>query len=364
VFNIRLMQVLGASLAVMAVISVAIFEFAAGGDVSVSMEGEYVRAFKGEEYETVMTVESRASGWVDSMPPTVNIGTGKLVNATPLGDGRMRLRFLGTRAGRAEGFDVGISLSDPLRLFKRVDQFVHSEFLLDTLPLSLLAPAAPRKLMIFGFGEQPTGYPGPGHELYGLNEYNSGDTKDIIWKRVAKSPNETLIARVREANVREVVKVGVVRFAERGDDQAAWIDSLCEALGYLGKEVFEMGASLTILYNSPPGVEGRGGWKGEAGRSPGPTQVTATDVVELAEAVMSCSVGPGSYEIGGVVSNCDLVITGVKELEHESTAKVLAEKPMLLISEEASPNATISNRSVVYSGREGLFPLIRKVLER
>jgi hypothetical protein len=355
---------LGISLAAMGVISVAIFQFAIERGVSVSMEGGHVKTFKGEEYDTVLTIESRAVDWIAWMPPTVRIETGQLVKTEPLEEGRVRLRFLGTYAGRSEDVEVGISLTDPLKLLKRLEQVVYGDFMLDTLPLSLLASAVPRRLTIFGFGDHPTGYPGPGHELYGLDEYHSGDTKDIIWKRVAKSPDETLTARVREANVREFVKVGVVHFAERGEGRAAWIDLVCEALGYIGKEVFGMGATLTILYLSPPKAEGRGPWEDGEGRQVALTQARATDVIELAEAVMSCSIASGSREIEGVVTNSDLVITGLEELEDQKMAKLISQKPVLLISEEAHPPSTFADRAVIYSGRENLFPLIRKILER
>jgi len=361
--NVRLMQVLGISLATMGVISVAIFEFAMRGGVSVSTEGGQVKAFKGDEYEVVLTVESRGTDWIVSTLPTVKLETGQLIKSEPLEGGRVRLRFLGAFAGRSDGVDVGISLTDPLKLLKRLDHVMHSELVLDTLPLSLLAPGIPRRLTIFGFGDQPTGYPGPGHELYGLDEYRSGDTKDIVWRRVAKSPEETLIARVREANVRDVVRVGVVQFAERGGAHAAWVDLLCEALGQIGKEVLEMGASLTVVYNSPP--EGtRGDRKGGDDQPQGLTQVRARDVVELAEAVMSCSAARESREVERVLRNSDFVITGLKELEDETMAMRAVGKPILLISEEGSPPSTLADGWVIYSGRENLFPLVRKILER
>jgi uncharacterized protein (DUF58 family) len=349
----------------MAVLSAAIFEFAIKAGVTVSMKSGHVRTFKGEEYETILTVESRGTDWIGSMPTTFQIETGQLMKVEPLGEGRMRLRFLGTYAGRSEGVKVGISLNDPLKLLQRLDHVVYSEFVLDTLPLSLLAPVIPRRLTIFGFGDQPTGYPGPGQELYGLDEYHSsGDTKDIIWKRVAKSPDETLIARVREANVKDVVRVGVVQFAARGEDRGAWVDKLCEALAYIGKEILEMGATFTVLYHSPPEVAVQDTGRIEEERSLGLTQARATDVNEVAEAVMACSVAMGSREIDTVVRNSDFVITGLKELEDPNMAPVIAEKPMLLIYEEASPPSTYSERSVIYTGKENLHPLLRKMLER
>jgi len=354
------MQVLGISLALMGVVSILIFEFAIKGGVSVSMEKGHVRTFKGEEYETTLAVESKGTDWIGSVPTTFRIETGQLMKIEPLGDGKMRLRFLGKYAGRSEGVKVGISLTDPLKLLKRLDHIVYSDFVLDTLPLSIVTPVAPRKLTVFGFGEQPTGYPGPGQELYGLDEYHSAmDTKDIIWKRVAKSPNEALVARVREASVKDVVRVGVVQFAERGEDRAAWIDMLCEALGQAGKEVFEMGASLTIQYQSPHGEA-----KSEEERLLGMTHVRTMDVNELAEAVMSCSVASLSRDIDAVVENSDFVVTGLKELEDENMAMLIAEKPLLLIYEDAAPSSAFTEGSVIWTGKENLFPLIRKMLER
>jgi hypothetical protein len=367
------MEVLGISLVVMGVISVAIFELARSGGVDVSMEGRRVSCFKGEEYEIVVTIDARSTDWIVSAPPTVKIKTGKLLKTEPLVDGRMRLQFLARFAGRADGIEVGISLTDPLRLLKKLEEVAHPPFIVDTLPVSLLAPSIPRRLTIFGFGDQPTGYPGPGHELYGLDEYRAGDTKDIIWKRVAKSSTEALTARVREANVREVVKVGVVQFAQRGEeDQAAWMDRVCEALGKAGKDVIEMGAVFTVLYHSLPRGRGGQGALEDQEIPPELKQSSATDVVELAEVVMSSSLASGSREgIEPLVDNSDLVITGLRELEDMKIAKMVSQRPLVIVSEGgegASPPAsapyTLGRGSIVFTGQENLFPLIRKVLER
>ena len=94
------------------------------------------------------------------------------------------------------------------------------------------------------------------------------------------------------------------------------------------------------------------------------TQSRATDIDEVAEAVMSCSVAMGSREIGAVVRTSDFVITGFRELEDEKMAMAIAEKPMLLIQDDASPPSTLADRSAIYTGRESLYPLVRKMLER
>jgi hypothetical protein len=358
------MQLLGISLVAMAVLSVVIFELAIKGGVRIEMEGGHVRTLKGEEYETFLTIRSSGTDWIGSIPTTFKIETGQLVKIEQVSEGKMRLLFLGRYAGRTEGVSVGISLTDPLRLMRKLDEVRHTDFVLDTLPLSLLARAAPRKVTVFGFGEQPTGYPGPGQELYGLDEYQSTmDTKDIIWKRVAKSPDERLIARLREASVRDVVRVGVIQYSERtGEARSVWIDSLCEALGQAGREVFEIGSSITLQYNSPRRY---GSDDGEGERVTGMTQMRASDPTDLAEAVMSVSVASSSRAIESVVAESDFIVTGLKELEDEKMAAVIAEKPLLLISEPtASPSAAFTERSVIWTGHENLFPLIRRMLER
>jgi hypothetical protein len=361
--DMKLLQVLGISLVTMGVVSVLIFELAtSGGSLTVSSEGGHVIIMKGEEYETILTVESRGNGWIGSAPTTFSLETGQLMEVEPLPDGtRIRLRFLGKYAGRSQGVKVGISFTDPLKLFKRLDQMVSTELVLDTMPLSLLAPEVQRRLKVIGYGERSTGYAGQGQELYKLDDFNPGYTKDIVWRRVAKSADEALVARVREANVTDVLRIGVVRFAERGDDdRAEWTDKLCEALGEVGREILETGASPVLLYHHGP----RGDGTSEEERSRGMTRIEAEDIDELAEAVMSCSVASDSRDVESVVADSDLVVTGLRELEDERMAMVIAQKPLVLLHEKASPLPAFAGRSVIWTGKEDLLPLIRKTLER
>jgi hypothetical protein len=360
------LQLLGASLVTMGVISVCVFELATrGGSVRVSSAGGHVRIMKGEEYETTLAVESRGNGWIGSTPTSFDVETGQLVNVEPLPGGtRIRLRFRGRYAGRSEGVRVGISFTDPLRLFNRLDQTVRTELVLDTMPLSLLVPEVQRRLKVIGYGEQAGGSVGQGQELYKLDDYNPAYTKDIAWRRVAESPDEALIARVREANVTDAVRVGVVRFADRQkDERAEWTDMLCEALGEVGREVLETGATTILLYHGPPGDGARGGTSEEE-RLRGMTSIEAEDIDELAGAVMSCSVAPDSRDVESIVAESDLIVTGLRELEDEGMATVLARKPLLLVHEKAAPPPPVAYRAVVWTGREDLLPLIRKTLER
>jgi hypothetical protein len=385
-----MMQALGICLVAMAVISAAIFEFVIKGGVKTMMESGHVTVTKGEESETLMTVQYRGAGWIDTALTTfetaaAEAGQRMQIESLPEeGEGgkKIRLRFLGKYAGRTEGIKLRITLTDPLNLENRLDEVVHRAFVLDTLPVSLFGSTVPRQQRVYGFGEQPTGYSGAGQELYGLEEYNAGtDIKNIIWRRVAKSPNESLIASVREASVRDVVNVGVVQFAERGEGEVAWIDQLCEALGEVGKEVIAMGPSVTINFDSPrraveaTGREGRRrreeeeneneneeGKEEKEERLPGMTSLRATDVIDLSEAVMSCSVASPSRDIKEVVANSDLVVTGLKELEDPEMAMLIAQKPLLVIPEEAFVSPRFMERAVIWSEKESLLPTLRRIV--
>jgi hypothetical protein len=367
VLDAKVLVLLGASLVAMAVISACIFEVGTrGGGVRLLSEGGHVRIVKGDQYETVLAVESRGAGWIGSTPTSFSVETGQLLKVEPLPDGmKIRLRFVGTWAGRCQGVRVGISFTDPLRLFHRLDKTLTTQLVLDTMPLSLLTPEVQRRLKVIGYGERSSGYSGQGQELYKLDDYNPGYTKDIAWRRVAESPDEALLARVREANVRDVVRVGVVRFAEReGEVRAAWTDMLCEALGEVGRDVLETGASVVFLYHSPPRDSGRQQETTEEERLRGLTSAVADDVDGLAEAVMSCSVATGSRDIDWVVAESDLLVTGLRELEDERIASVVARRPLLLIYEKTESPTSFAQRAVVWTGKEDLLPLIRKTLER
>ena len=275
---------------------------------------------------------------------------------------RIRLRFLGKYAGRSQGVKVGISLTDPLRLFNRLDQTVRTRARARHDASLPPRPRGPKEAEGHRVRRADrAAYAGQGQELYKLDDYNPGYTKDIAWRRVAESPDEALIARVREANVTDAVRIGVVRFAERGkDERAAWTDMLCEALGEVGREVLETGAATILLYHVP----GPGGRGGEEERLRGMKSVSSEDIDELAEAVMSCSAAPDSRDVGSVVAESDLVVTGLRELEDEGMARVIARKPLLLVYEKASRPPAFADKAVIWTGKEDLLPLIRKTLER
>jgi uncharacterized protein (DUF58 family) len=348
VLNLRLMETLGLSLAAMALVSTAIFAFAAEKRIGVVVDDDRVRVFKDEESSLVVGFELGGGEWTGFRLDSCGFDNAQVTRTEPLPGNRFRLGFEGRFAGRSQGLRLRLSVTDPLGLFQVADDAVCDELVLDVLPRSLLGLAVPMAVPTFGLGDQPAGYPGPGQELYGLEYYNpSGDAKDIIWKRAARSPDETLVRRVRESSMKESVRVGILRAAEREDGGREWNDMLCEGLASVGRDLLQMGARLTVLYRSGGTlVEGR-----------------TADLNELADVVMSCSAAPSSLEISDLVARSDLVITGLRELEDERIADAVSGKPLLLIPEGAVP-AALTKGWTVYSGEESLVPLLRRVMER
>lgn len=347
--DLRLMEILGLALAVMAVISTGILAFAAERGITTTVEEDHIRIFKGEESAVTVGLESRGSEWTGFRLISCDFGSVQATRTETDERGKIKFSFSGKYAARSRGLRIRFAMSDVLGLLQIEHEVVHDALVLDVLPRSLLTLVVSGTVPALGLGERPAGYPGQGQELYGVDYYHSStDAKDIIWKMVAKSPGETLVERVRESNVRESVRLGVLQVVERqGEDRQRWMDILCEGLASMGKEVLEMGVKLTVLYRSEDSL----------------VMKRISDVDELADAIMSYSTSSPSSQIADVIRRSDLVVTGFRELERGGIAGALSTKPTLIISETGSSPMVFGKRSVVYSGRENLLPLLRRVLE-
>ena len=351
--NLGPMEILGLALAVMAVISMGVLALAERG-ITITIEEDHLRIFKGEESSVSLGFESRGSTWIGFGMTSCYLGDVQASQPRPMAGGKIGLSFAGQYAARSRGLRIRLTVSDALGLLQMEDEVVEEGLVLDVLPRSLLTVVVSKTAPTFGLGERPAGYPGQGQELYALDYYRSStDAKDIIWKRVARSPGEILVERIREANLKESVKLGIVQLAERrGEDRQRWIDMLCEGLSSVGKEVLKMGTRLTVLYRSGDSLVAK----------------RVSNLEELAEVVMSYSTAPPCRDIADVVRRSDLVVTGLRELESEGIGAALSTRPMLLISEGTSTSAStpvmLGKRWVVYSGKEDFLPLLRRVLEK
>lgn len=336
----------------MAVISAGALAFSSEGRFNIALRGDHFRVFKAEESAVSFGVESRGSRWVGLRLMSCSMGDVP-ASTVQTGDDKVRLTFAGKYAARSSGLRIRFAKSDRLGLLQFESEVTRGDLVLDVLPRSLIALDVSRTVPTTGYGERPARYPGQGQEVYALDYYHpSTDAKDIIWKRVAKSPDEMLVERIREANIKDSLSLGVVQLADRtGEDRQKWIDALCEALASVGKEVIKMGVKLTVVYRSGGSLAAK----------------RVSDLGELAEVVMDCSTATASPEVVEVLRRSELLVTGLRELDSDRMRAALATRPVLLVPESSSPRmspVSLGKRAVVYSGRGNFLPLLRRVLEK
>ncbi len=241
-----------------------------------------------------------------------------------------------------------LEFSDPLRLFSRTLELSFDNPVVEVIPLSLAGPTSRISPRIASTGDSPAGSPGQGQEVYGIDSYRgSAQTKDILWKRVARSPSQDLFVRIRESNVPETIRVSVIQTVDRGPNRYPWVDLVCESIGIIGNHLLTMGLTLRLTFSS-------GGIQTE--------NVSALN--ELVDSMMNFSGSrPEMDNVRRLAQDTDLVITGLKELENPEVAQLISRKPSLLILEDAEPGL-LGTQSVIFSGRENVVPLILRVIEK
>ena len=129
----------------------------------------------------------------------------------------MTFSFEPEYAGRFEGLTVTFELRDPLQLFHKTMQISRPDFIIDSLPISLLADVRVARPMSMTLGERTGRTHGAGQEFYALDEYtNQVEKHDIMWKAVARMPDDNkLIVKVRESNIPKTLKIGILRLEQR-----------------------------------------------------------------------------------------------------------------------------------------------------
>ena len=128
-----------------------------------------------------------------------------------------------------------------------------------------------------------------------------------------------------------------------------------------------MGPGVTINFNSPPETD-VGRKRNEREEEPDEqtskiTSLKAVDIVDLTEAVMSCSVASPSREIREVLASSDLVVTGLKELEDMEMGMQIAQRPLLVIPEKALPSRMFTERAVIWSQDQNILPMVQRIVE-
>ncbi len=330
----------------MAVIMLLFLFVATRGAGKAVLEENHLKGFKGDTLSATVRLGPRRLGWTSISASSAIAGVEQAGAA--IQDGKVTLNFETRYAGRFRGLGLRLEFGDPLQLFSKVHEISYDDFTVDVLPLSLLRPTSARKTSMLTLGEEPAGAPGMGQELFSIDEYEPfSDPKNIIWKRVARSPDQSLFVRIRESNVPSVIRVGLLDAARR-DERLSWVDLFCEGVGLLGKELIDLGCHLEVSYGSPSGL----------------MVCQVSDLQDLAEALLSFSSSASGAQFGDqLIDQSDVIVTGLREVEEPNIARTLSRKPSMLIHERASP-MYIGERSVVFTGRESIFPFVARVVER
>jgi uncharacterized protein (DUF58 family) len=307
-----------------------------------------VRTFKHERASASLKLGSIRSKLAGSRRFLVLTPYGLECAVGELREGSGALTLETSRAGRFEGLSLKMIDGDILGLFARETVLPLEGFVLESLPSSLRAPARPVLVSPISLGDIPAGRRGGGQELHAVEQYYPDlDAKDVIWRRVARSPTEELISRTRESSIRRSVTIGVALVWKSEESRAILLDMAAEAVAQIGKTLLELGTAVRIVMVSQGRI----------------SSFDSSTLGELAEAILAISDADNSgFNAQESISTSDIIIAEVKNYVEEGGMSKTRSGPVLLVSE--TPGIPVSrDRLFVFTGREDLTPLVETVIE-
>ncbi|MDA4112538.1 MAG: hypothetical protein OK474_00630 [Thaumarchaeota archaeon] len=311
------------------------------------MKAERLRVFKNETSAVPLQVRAGGLRWLALTSVTFEGRPGLEGGINEIGSGSSELVLRPSFAGRSEGLRVTLRAGDLLGLFTK-QRTVTFKFVLESLPLALKRPPLPLVISPLSFGENPAGRSGSGQELYAVSEYQPGlDPRDIMWKRAAGMTDETIPIRVREANVRKVVSIGIKVGSRSEDERARRGDMIAEAIAQIGVQLFLIGTTLEITSPSPDGAR----------------RVLASDLGELADAASLAWTGD-DLDLpmpSAAAGSFDLLITGPEESGITGLAALPRFRYMLVIT-DGLPPPYLPRGASVFTGLEDLTPVTSAVI--
>jgi uncharacterized protein (DUF58 family) len=331
--------ILGLSLSFAGVISLLLLRLYRERAMLAVPQEASLRVFKGESAHTSLRLRGAPTSWAAVSLGSLLVRGPVEVKSDLLPGGGYALSLRPTAAGRFGDLAFSARLSDPLRLFVHSEIVVPVALTLDSMPLSLLERPRTPLISPLTLGERPSGTPGKGQEFFGVGEYVYGsESRDILWKRVARSPELNLLVRQRESNIPETASLALVLGWLRGEDRTKLVDMMCEGLGSLGTTLLGLGMRVTL--------------KGED------LVTTATSSDELVEAIMVAST-LASSSAPEDAAECDVVVeVGGMEGMVRPWAGF---KPTVSIGDRDS---ALPRFAVGYTGVEDLATIAGAVLEK
>ena len=338
------------SLLIAAAVSEILLAASTTSSVRVDLEDPHLSCFKGGEAVENITIRYKRRRFVRVMVSSVKgpEGVETVVNDSTEA---LSLTFRPKYAGQFQGLRVTFEFLDPLGLFRKTLEVVRDDFLIDCYPSSLLREVRPTAPVALALGERSGRTHGSGQEFYSIDEYNpSVEKKNIYWKKIASLPDERLLVKVREANIPQAITIGLVKTVNRERMDLGWMDLACEAAALLGAHIFSLGCDVVLSYFKDEEI----------------VRAEATDLLEFRECLMRMSRSQVSTRehTSEILDDCDICISGFRELEDDLLAIEIARKSSLLIKEGDTFPKTMGNLSIIYTGIEDVGGLVNRVIRR
>jgi hypothetical protein len=345
-------------LAVVAVITLLIITSITNYNTKVMVEPARVRGFKGDELRTEITLVFPRSRWINVKLSSVKGEPGVETKFKTQSNGVTTVFLSSKYSGSFSGLKLDLEIVDILNLFSKQIQAVYAGFVFESLPLSILIQIPHAKPMPLILGERSGRTPGSSLELHALDNYQPfTEIKNIMWKRVARMPDEKLIVRIRDSSIPKVVRIGFIETkARREQAKLSWKDLACEAIGLIGNSLLASGCYVEIIQTSQQQEKFNQTLIHEV-----------SEIDELSNAIMRLSdppnLGKDMENVFQVLERADLVVCGMRELEDKLLSIPISKKPTLAVVEERTTPIVIGQQTLLYSGVEDVRKLVAKILE-
>ena len=339
---------LGFALAVVVMVSLAVVVTFPKDALRLTVGASRGRAFKSEEISADLIISSKRSASLSQFE-LAQVPEG--LEAAILGEGGNRRLSVSSRfAGVFRGLKVRVGILDPLGIFTRSE--VHEvKVSFEFLPRSLMARKEPLRVSAAMLGDFPAGRGGYGQEFYSAELYNpASSSRDIMWRRQAKMPNDLLMVRMGEANIPERLTVCFIeRLGVEERKSPRWMDLASEAVARVGLPVVSTGTTFRLLH-----------FVGDVERV-----TEAKDAEGLASILVNLWRDDLPMKVSAVMpGQADMMITAEAETASPEIMKLVLDKPSVLLGWGQQKKAARGSNVVFFSGREDVSGLVARVLSR
>ncbi len=385
ILDVNALLALGFTLAVIALITASIIASISSFNTKLTFEPPRLGGFKGDTMTTTVIIALKRARWITVSLSKIDAPPGVEASFVVLREDLVSLSLRTSYAGRFEGLLMHLEVRDVLNLFSKEIQTVYADFVLESFPVSLLAAIPHSKPMPLTLGDRSARSQGSSLELYALEQFQPfSETKNLLWKRVARMPDEQLIVRVRESSIPKTIRVGFIQRADRFEDVAysgdeekeqarlRWADLVCEGVGAVGNNLLAVGCNLEIIHTSRKKMIEDERQKAKTEDSfvleEGVAVHYVEDMADLSSTLMKLWDLPWNgreeEKLFEVLAMSDVVVCGMRELSNATVARAVARKPALIISEENADPVVIGTQTVIYSGTEDVKKLVSTIIER